>query len=311
MSAIRSLRAQDIPASKALLDTIFRYSRGVYDQSVVTDFPMVFSSSNFHNCRVVELQNRILSHAAIWPREMTIHSRCFKVGVIVLVATDPQFRNAGHASMLMRDLQKTMVQENYDFGLLWTGVPGFYHQLGWETIVPRGWSVQLHAYDRMTARAVDCEIMEYQEQLHFNSLTALHDEEPVRMTRDPDCFRSLLNLPGMDVSVAVKNRLVMAYLVRGHAVNKSGLVEYGGHPHAIIRLVTESVKRHPLSAEGLRWQIFHSYPELLEWVRESKYLHYPMSDSKGTGTEMILVLRSDGLPQPIRKDLFVWGLDQA
>ena len=87
------------------------------------------------------------------------------------------------------------------------------------------------------------------------------------MTLDTDCFRSLLKLPGMDVSVAVKNRLVMAYLVRGYAVNKNGLVEYGGHPDAITRLVTESVKRHPLSAEGLRWQIFHSYPELLKWGR--------------------------------------------
>ena len=53
--AIRAITRADLPAVAQLLNDIFRHQHGVFDQDVVTDFPLVFIEPNFGNCRVIEV----------------------------------------------------------------------------------------------------------------------------------------------------------------------------------------------------------------------------------------------------------------
>ena len=68
MNSPRPATHSDLPQIIDLLDKIFRREKGVEDQSVLTDFPLVFDDDNLANCRVIERDGRIVSHAAVWPQ---------------------------------------------------------------------------------------------------------------------------------------------------------------------------------------------------------------------------------------------------
>lgn len=72
------------------------------------DFPLIQRDANWHNCRVIQCEGRIVSHAALWPREMDIDGETFKVGAIASVATHPDFRDRGLAAAVVGALQDLM-----------------------------------------------------------------------------------------------------------------------------------------------------------------------------------------------------------
>ena len=91
MPTIRPTREEDLPFLADLLDGIFRRSRGIIDQSMLTDFPLVFAPANWRNGRVVYQDDRLVAHAALWRREAVIHGQRLVIGVLVC---------CGHASGL-------------------------------------------------------------------------------------------------------------------------------------------------------------------------------------------------------------------
>lgn len=52
--------------------------------------------------------------------------------MIGMVWTAPEQRGQGLGSELMKRTDVLLQQEGYDFGVLWTGKPGFYQRMGWE-----------------------------------------------------------------------------------------------------------------------------------------------------------------------------------
>src|SRR5688500_15147386 len=98
MPTLRPTREEDLPAPGELLDGIFRRPRGVTDQSMLTDFPLVFAPPNWRNCRVVFEDGRLVAHAGLWPRELVVDGRRLTVGVLVSVATNPDSRQRGYAA---------------------------------------------------------------------------------------------------------------------------------------------------------------------------------------------------------------------
>ena len=113
MSIPRSARDADLTQLSSLLDDVFRRSRGMHDQDMFTDFPLVFAPANLHNCRVIIEDGVVVSHAALWERELAVEGTVLKVGEIVAVTTHPDYRLRGCATSLMRDLQTTMHDEGY------------------------------------------------------------------------------------------------------------------------------------------------------------------------------------------------------
>ena len=72
MTVLRPAKTDDLVPLAELLNEVFRRSRGIADQDVITDFPLVFSESNRCNCRMILCDGRVVSHAALWPRELTV-----------------------------------------------------------------------------------------------------------------------------------------------------------------------------------------------------------------------------------------------
>jgi predicted acetyltransferase len=142
MPTIRPTREEDLPFLADLLDGIFRRSRGIMDQSMLTDFPLVFAPANWRNGRVVFQDDRLVAHAALWRREAVIHGQRLVIGVLVCVATHPDYRRRGYAAQAVMSLQAQMDEEEYDLGLLGTGVPDFYRKLNWEQ---SAWALRLRS----------------------------------------------------------------------------------------------------------------------------------------------------------------------
>ena len=304
MDPPRSLQTDDLPQAIGLLDQIFRLDRGITDQSVLTDFPLVFDPANRHRCLGVFHEGRVVSHAAVWPRTLVIDGTRLKAGIIVLVATLPEYRRRGLAAALMRELEAIMRHESYDLGMLWTGVPDFYHRLGWETVEPRGWIVEPG-----TAESDDgpLEIVDLSTDSHLDVIQALHEDGPVHTRRTAEEFERLLELPKLDISVAIDDRRTVGYLVTGRAVNKRGLIEYAGDTETVWRLVNRSIG-NGVSGPLI---VFHPHEPLARRAESRGWTVEPLASSKGFGAEMILVLNPAAVTPAVRSSLFVWGLDQA
>jgi predicted N-acetyltransferase YhbS len=310
MTEPRAIQQGDIASLAQLLDDVFRRSRGITDQSQLTDFPLVFTPVNYANSRVIVEDGQIVSHAALWPRELIVEDRRLKAAVIVSVATQPDYRRRGHAAALMRDLHNTLQTEGFDLAILWTAVPEFYRKLGWEVVSPRGMIATVDARSATTMGGESCEVIAFEPTRHLDDVMAIHDQEDVRFERTRDEALRLLTLPKIQVWVAKLNARVVAYLVNADACNKRGLIEYGGQLEHVTSLVRHVLKSDPATAD-LDWMLFRSRPDLAEWAESIGLSCRPLESSKGSGFEMILPVRPVNIPQHVRENLFVWGLDWA
>ena len=306
----RTTRHGDITALGELLDDVFRRSRGVTDQSQLTDFPLVFRPTNYANSRVIVEDGRIVSHAVLWPRQLFVAGRRLNAAVIVSVATHLDYRRRGYAAMLMRDLQNTLHDDDYDLAILWTSVPDFYCKLGWEVVSPRGMIATVDAESFPRPDDESCEIVAFEPARHLDDVMAIHDRETVRLDRSRDDALKLLTLPKIQVWVATRDSRVVAYLVNAGACNKRGLIEYGGHLAQVTALVRHVLESQPATT-ALDWMLFPSRPDLAQWVESVGLTSRPLESSKGSGYEMILPVRPASLPRDVRDQLFVWGLDWA
>jgi len=306
----RPMQDEDRLPLRDLLNDVFRRSRGITDQNFLDDFPLPFSVVNHSNCRVIVEEGRIVSHAALWERELIADGSRLKIGVIIGVATDSGFRRRGHAAALMRDLQQTLHEEQYDIGLLWTGVPDFYRKLGWETVLPRGHVVEIIAGPNWLQAAADCRIVPYAGDEHLEGVTALHEQEPIRFARTRDEYRALFSLPKVPVWVAVRESKVSAYLAHGCALNKRGIVEYAGQLDDLCALAGHVLQAQE-SPEAIPLLAYHTRPDLFAWAESMKFSSRPLESSKGFGHEMIYVVDPRRVPAALCERMFVWGLDHA
>lgn len=306
----RPVQIGDLALVRELLDDVFRRSRGVYDQSQLTDFPLVFSPQNLVNNRLIVEDGLVVSHAALWPRAFVCDGQTFKVAVIVSVATNPNYRNRGYAATLMRSLQQQLHEQSYDFAILWTAVPDFYIKLGWRLLTPRGWIADLSAtsVERMPRGFYNCLPLDLER--HLDAVLEIYDRNPIRLLRDRYQAEQLFSLPKVPVWIATWEGRVVAYVCHGQAVNKQGIAEYGGELGGVVALLRHIAQLLP--ANGiLPLLIYHTRRDLAEWAQTLDLPTRPLPSSKGTNHEMAYVVRPGGLPPQLWDRLFVWGLDQA
>lgn len=78
---------------------------------------------------------RVTAHAMIIDRRVYLGhepDQALDVGYVENVATWPERQRRGHATAVMREINR-LIAEEYALGALATGSNGFYERLGWET----------------------------------------------------------------------------------------------------------------------------------------------------------------------------------
>ena len=314
MGHVRSITADEMQAVGELLNGIFRRDNNARDQDVLSDFPLVFAPENHRNCRVIEFDGRVVSHAALFPCEFVLPGRQLKMAVIILVATCAEHRKQGYAARLMQDLQRTMHKEAYDLGILWTGFPDFYRKLGWEVVTPRGWfsddlRSRLPLLDRLTSDSEHpANIERFDESRHLVGVIKLHDAEPIRTHRSGREYAALLALPKIRVWVSQRDNQVSAYVVIGQAMNKHGVIEYGGPTDDVLVLIGHGLHTQSLDRQ-LPLYIYHPHSDLAHRFEEAGEPLHALECSKGRGCEMLYIVQPNDLSPESLEELFVWGLD--
>ena len=189
----RPVQVEDLPLVRELLDDVFRRSRGVFDQSQLTDFPLVYSPQNLANNRLIAEDGLVVSHAALWPRELVYDSQRFKAAIIVSVVTHPRYRLRGYAAALMRSLQDQLHEQSYDLAILWTAVPDFYRQLGWQLVTPRGVIVDLDAKCAERIPEGNCACLPLDIACHLDQVLEIFNRNPIRLARDREQAQRLFS----------------------------------------------------------------------------------------------------------------------
>jgi predicted N-acetyltransferase YhbS len=102
----------------------------------------------------------------IFPYETEVDGVRLKVGGIGNVATDPTYRRRGLAQAILRAQTRWMRTAGYDVSLLFTGIQGFYEQLGWRS--RHGMRIQL-----------DDETVTAERDSNFSAAASSHESEQV------------------------------------------------------------------------------------------------------------------------------------
>ena len=135
---IRDVRESELAEMIDLQCRVFRpdgHER--YSQYVRTD-----PSYRHDQSRVVVVDGRIVSTLRVWEREMRIGSIAVPMGGIGGVGTHPDHRDAGYATVLMKDTVAYMRTVGYDVGVLFSAIPcAFYRKLGWASVPLAGFRV--------------------------------------------------------------------------------------------------------------------------------------------------------------------------
>jgi aminoglycoside 2'-N-acetyltransferase I len=81
---------------------------------------------------VLDVDGRILGHAAVVERELHVAGKRLRTGYVEAVAIDPDHQREGLGTLVMTDATRHVTGE-YELGALGTGSHAFYEHLGWRT----------------------------------------------------------------------------------------------------------------------------------------------------------------------------------
>ena len=128
----RLRRAQTDELAAAQLQEL----RHLLDEAFAGDEEGDFADTDWANSLggthvLLEEGGLVLSHASVVPRRLRIGDRDVSTGYVEAVATRPDHQRRGHASRVLEEVTRVIIEE-HDIGALSTGVPALYERQGWE-----------------------------------------------------------------------------------------------------------------------------------------------------------------------------------
>ena len=195
--------------------------------------PRIYCLDNLQNIRVMRVDGRIVSSAAISPHTTRAGDARLRIGRITGVTTDSAYRRRGYATRVMHACGERMAELGCELSLLGSGVPSWYRKLGWE----RGGVERIYRFDRGNRHLLTFDSsleMRPAEDADFEALAAIHAARALGGVRSPELLRSMWSpSPGAAVWVALRDGQVGAYLrVRGTSVT-----EYAGPADLVLPML--------------------------------------------------------------------------
>lgn len=123
--ASRDLSTTEVAAIREILWAAFETG-----EEAMTEEDWMHALGGIHF--LLEVDDRIVAHAAVVEREIQVDGRPFRTGYVEAVATAPDRQGMGLGSRLMRDVSDH-VRARFELGALGTGRHRFYERLGWRT----------------------------------------------------------------------------------------------------------------------------------------------------------------------------------
>ncbi len=228
---------EDLASMIALVDSIMRAGS---DQSMLTDYPLVYRTANLKNVRVIKTAPAAPSQArpnvvAVVPfirRPMTMAGCHFSIGIISPTATDPHHRHKGYGLACLHSCLEQMAEDDVDLSVLWTQVATFpfYEHAGYQAVRTQSTRYLCTHEDAALFKDYGQAVVLYDSAApdHLADIMLLHLQESVGVIRQVDETAALFALPSMKTLLALDGGRVAAYLIVSLASNKFGLIEGGG-----------------------------------------------------------------------------------
>src|SRR5260370_40250375 len=104
------------------------------DQSMLTDYPLVYLDKNLENIRILKVDGEAAAEVPILPKIVVMEDFRFNIGNISPTATASQHRMKGYGLQCVNSCVQRMNQIGCELSVLWTGVPifPFYEKAGFQ-----------------------------------------------------------------------------------------------------------------------------------------------------------------------------------
>ena len=240
----RACRKDEIPEVIALVDKAMRESS---DQTMLTDYPLVYQDDNLDNIRILKKDGELVSVVPFIPWEVRIEDCRFTIGIISPTATAPAHRHKGYGLACLNSCIKKMEEKHATLSVLWTRVRTFpfYEHTGYQAVRSQSWIYTCKKEDTAKFANHGHEVYTYDPQTarYIENIQRLHHGEVYGIHRSPDAYRTLFSLPKIATKIALQNGEPVAYLVVSNAVNKPGIIEGGGDECGLETLLHHSFSR--------------------------------------------------------------------
>ncbi len=234
MEGPRGLKKSELKSAESLVNSIFRSNE---KDSMIDDFPLLYSSSNLDNIRVYVNKGEVVSLVGSVIRDINVFGNRFRAAEIGSVCTAPEYRGKGLASSLMVDAERISISKGASVMFI-SGDLGLYRRFG---------AVGAGTYFMYTLRPelleefnpIDVRIAK-RSDIPF--LSRMHNSKSVRFERTVEQFELIFNavtsgqvIPGSPVKILVSE---CGYLVLTH--DEKGIVncvEHAGDTLCIIEML--------------------------------------------------------------------------
>ncbi len=227
------------------------------DQTVLTDYPLVYLEKNLENIRILKVDGELAAEVPVLPRNVVLDDCQFTIGDISPTATAPHHRMKGYGLHCVNSCVEVMRQIGCELSVLWTLVRTFpfYEKGGYQAIRSQGWIYRCLREDAGLFQEHGEDVVELNPAMrnHIDAIRRMHEREIYGVLRAPEEYPFLFALPKMRTLIALRSQIPVAYLMVSRAVNKPGLIEAGGDKQAVETLVNRAL----LELEGSRhWDAY-------------------------------------------------------
>jgi predicted N-acetyltransferase YhbS len=245
--APRPATIADVPEVIALVDAEMRAGT---DQSLLTDYPLVYAAANLHNVRIIRVDGELASVVPVLPRRIRLGAAELGIGVISPTATAPAHRHRGYASQCLASCLDAMREADCALSVLWTRVETFpfYERAGYRAVASQGYRYHLEPRDAALFEAdpsVEVVALGPADAHALDAIRRMHERDGDGIHRKREEYGPLFSLPKMRTLLARRDRRPVGYVVVSAAVNKPGLIEAGGDIPAIEVLVSRALADLP------------------------------------------------------------------
>ena len=249
MPRVQECTQRELPEVIGLVDEAMRQGM---DQTMLTDYPLVYQESNHRNIRVIKVDGRTVSVVPFLLRTVDVEDVSFTIGIISPTATDPEHRHRGYGLACLRSCLASMEEMGCDLSVLWTRVATFpfYEHGAFEPVRYQEWIYDCTREDGGRFRDHGERVVGYDPATgtHLDRIRSLRQTESYGVRRSRSEWDALLQLPLMHTRVAEAGGSATGYLIVSSAGNKPGLIEAGGGVKAVETLYSHALRQLPEGA---------------------------------------------------------------
>lgn len=284
MEGPRGCKPEELNDVIAFINSIFRPDS---DQSIDTDYPLIFNLNKLDYMRIIKIDGHVAAHVPVAPRKIITPTDAFIAGVISPTGTHPDHRHKGYGTLCLNDCVSIMKKNHWPISLLWTREQTFpfYQNSGWEAVKTQGNFISINTSDHQKFNDFGFEIssLNKNDQKTLDEVISIHKNHPYTIERTEDEYRTLFNLHKIETWVASFDSKVEGYMVYANGSNKSGIIETGGNPKAIETILCNYFINNPQESPQALLPLFDSSLErlLTSKLPNAKFKPIELADSGG------------------------------